>query len=188
MPARKHVLLTAHLLALLGLLLLAGPALAQGSVTPSFGAGQLTILGEGYQAGEQVEITVRAGGQSHQFTASADGSGRFQLATGLSLPPLSAVEIQARDAQGQTQVTKTSVPGAGSGAGGGMPLPPVPSDAPPAGPSPGDPTPGGPLSPRLPTQLPRTGAVGPPPAELVGLAGALLLGGLAVRSRSSSSS
>jgi hypothetical protein len=180
MSARKSLLLTAHLLALLGLLLFVQPALAQGSVTPAFGDGQLTILGEGYRAGEQVAITVRVGGQSHQFTASADGRGRFRLATGLSLPPLSAVEIEARDAQGLTQVTKTSVPAAGSGpgSGGGMPLPPAPapSDPPPA-------TPPGP--PRMPTLLPRTGAPGPQPVDLAGLAGALLLGGLVVRGRSS---
>jgi hypothetical protein len=74
-------------LAALIMSLVAGPAAAQGSVTPSFGDGKLAIVGEGYRAGERVEIAVRAAGASHRFTATADARGRFRLETGLAVPP-----------------------------------------------------------------------------------------------------
>jgi LPXTG-motif cell wall-anchored protein len=144
----------------------AEPALAQGAVTPSFGAGMLTVVGEGYRAGERVEITVRVGGASHQFTATADTRGRFRLETGLQVPPLSSVEIEARDEQGLTQATITSAPGALPGPGGGMPLPVAP--LPPV---------------RTPTQLPRTGESGHQALEVVALASLLIAGGLVLRVR-----
>ena len=185
----KRRLLVGCLLGLLGLLLLSPPALAQGSVTPAFGNGLLTLTGEGYRPGERVEITVRAGGQTHQLSATADGRGRFRLETGISVPPLSAVEIEARDEQGLTQVTMTSAPAAGSGSGGGMPLPPAPAtgDSAPAtgAPAPATSAPGpatsDPAPPRMPTQLPRTGGSVP---VLPVLAGVLLLAGLLLRQRS----
>jgi len=92
-------------------LLLARPVSAQGSVTPSFGTGKLILVGEGYRSGEQVEITVRSAGVNYPFTATADPRGRFRLDTGLVLPPLSGLQIEARDEQGQTQATMTSAPG-----------------------------------------------------------------------------
>jgi LPXTG-motif cell wall-anchored protein len=145
----------------------AEPAVAQGGVTPSFGDGKLTVVGEGYRAGEQVEITVRVGGVGHQFTATADTRGRFRLETGLQVPPMSSVEIEARDEQGLTQATMTSAPGALTGPGGGMPLPVAPS--PPV---------------RTPTQLPRTGESGHQLLMGAGLASVLILGGLLLRGRS----
>ena len=166
-------------LAVLAVLLVARPAAAQGSVTPSFGDGRLTLVGEGYRPGERVEIAVRTGGASHQFTATADPRGRFRLETGLAVPPLSSVEIEARDQQGLTQATITSAPGAPSGPGTGAPLPPAPvTGAPPAAPSP---------SVRMPTQLPRTGGPGGDTTPLLELAGAISLlcvgAGLAARAR-----
>ena len=121
-------------LALLTLVATSGTAVAQGSVTPSFGGGTLVLEGEGYRAGERVEIAVRAGGQSHHFTATADARGEFVLQTGLAVPPLSSLEIEARDEQGITQATITSVPGSPSGPGAGAPLPPglVPAPPPPS--------------------------------------------------------
>ncbi len=125
-------------LAALVMLLLAEPAAAQGAVTPAFGNGELTLVGEDYLPGERVEIVVRTGGLSHHVTAMADARGRFRLETGLLVPPRSSVEIEARDEQGVTQATITSAPGAQSGPGGGMPLPPAPitgdSPAPPSSP------------------------------------------------------
>jgi hypothetical protein len=111
MPPRKTNLLVSSALAVLGLLMTATPALAQGSVTPSFGDGRLTLSGEGYRPGERVEITVRTADASHEFTARADGRGRFRLETGLAVQPLSSVEIEARDERGLTQVSITSAPG-----------------------------------------------------------------------------
>jgi hypothetical protein len=92
----------------LALLLTVGPVAAQGSVTPSFGDGKLTLVGEGYRAGERVAITVRLAGASYQFNATADRRGRFRLETGLQVPPLSKVEVESRDEQGETQVTMTN--------------------------------------------------------------------------------
>ena len=120
----KGMLLTGCALTMLGLLLVARPASAQGSVTPSFGAGKLVLVGDGYRSGEQVGITVRAAGVSYPFTATADPRGRLRLDTGLLLPPLSSVQIEARDEQGQTQATITSVPGGLPGAPAGADEPP----------------------------------------------------------------
>jgi hypothetical protein len=111
----KGTVLISCALALLSLLL-ARPVSAQGSVTPSFGTGKLILVGEGYRAGEQVHISVRSAGVSHAFTVTADARGRFRLDTGLVLPPLSSVQIEARDQQGETQATMTSVPGGLPGA------------------------------------------------------------------------
>ena len=95
MPGRNCLLLAALLLTLLVLLLFTRPVLAQGAVTPSFGDGQLTILGEGYRAGERVEIRDRVGGQSHQFAATADGRGlgsALRKRSELALEDLEAVD------------------------------------------------------------------------------------------------
>ena len=163
--SQKSKLMTSCALAALVALLAAEPVGAQGSVTPSFGDGKLVLVGEGYRAGERIEITVRAGGASHRFTATADAQGRFRLDTGLAVPPLTSVEMEARDEQGLTQVTITTAPGA------------------PPGPGPGAPTPAG----RTPTQLPRTGQPQGgtlPFLALVGAIGLLCVGtGLAARSR-----
>src|SRR5215212_7944064 len=145
MRLRESTLLTGCALAVLSLLLVAGPARAQGSVTPSFGDGRLILLGEGYRSGERVEITVRAAGASHPFTATADARGHFRFDTGLVVPPLSSVEIEARDEQGLTQATITSAPGGPAGSSS--------TNLPPAGPAPSSP---------MPTQLPRTGAAANP--------------------------
>lgn len=111
-------------------LLLARPVSAQGSVTPSFGTGTLLLVGEGYRSGEQVEIAVRSAGVSHAFTVTADPRGRFRLDTGLAVPSLSSLEIEARDEQGITQATITSSPGNLPGASsGGAPLPSSDEDA-----------------------------------------------------------
>lgn len=159
--------------------LVVGLALAQGAgeVIPSFGDGKLAIIGEGFRPGERVEITVRIGGSSQQFTARADARGRFRLETGLAIPPLSSVELEARDEQGLTQAVITSAPGAlpGAAAGAGPPAAPSPSAGPLAAPSPGV----GPI------QLPRTGGPATGTTPLLGLAGAIsllcIVGGLAVR-------
>lgn len=149
--------------------LVIGLALAQGAgeVIPSFGDGKLAIIGEGFRPGERVEITVRIGGSSQQFTARADARGRFRLETGLAIPPLSSVELEARDEQGLTQAVITSAPGALPGAAAGA--------GPLAAPSPGV----GPI------QLPRTGGPATGTTPLLGLAGAIsllcIVGGLAVR-------
>jgi hypothetical protein len=112
----KGTLLIGCALALLSLLLLTRPVSAQESVTPSFGTGKLILVGEGYRSGEQVDISVRSAGVSHSFTVTADARGRFRLDTGLVLPPLSSLQIEARDQQGETQATMTSVPGGLPGA------------------------------------------------------------------------
>lgn len=182
----------------LAILLAAGPAAAQGSVTPSYGDGTLTLDGEGYRPGEQVEITVRVAGAAHAFSARADARGRFQLATGLQVAPMSRVEIEARDEAGMTQVTTTSGPGAVPGPGGGMPVTgpgggmPLP---PPGGGTPLPASGGGaqapssgsgvqPPGPRggmpLPTQLPRTGNASGLSLGLVSLAAIAVVGGLAL--------
>jgi len=97
-------------LAVLICLATAAPGAADGSVTPFFGD-TFVLEGDGYRPGERVDIMVRAAGATHQFTATADARGRFRLDTGLAIPPLSSVEIEARDQQGQTQATITSGPG-----------------------------------------------------------------------------
>jgi hypothetical protein len=158
----------------LAILLSAGVVGAQGSVTPSYGDGTLTLTGEGYRPGEQVEITVRAAGSMQQFSARADANGRFQLATGLQVAPMSRVEIEARDEQGLTQVTTTSAPGAVPGPGGGMPLPPPGGGMPP-------PASGGGMP--LPTQLPRAGSASALSLALVSLAVISIAGGLALCGR-----
>jgi hypothetical protein len=140
MPRQKSTLLVSCALAALGLLMMSAPALAQGSVTPSFGDGELTLSGAGYRPGERVEITIRIADGSHQFTARADGRGRFRLETGLGVQPFSSLEIEARDEQGLTQVSITTVPGF-------MPL--QPAEATPAVPTP--------PTARVPSQLPGTG-------------------------------
>jgi hypothetical protein len=116
----------AFLAALVALILTGGVVAAQGSVTPSFGDGTLVLRGEGYRPGERVEISVRAGGQVQQFTATADARGDFLLRTGLAVPPFSSVQIEARDEQGLTQATITGAPGSPAGSGSGAPLPPDP--------------------------------------------------------------
>ena len=118
MPFRGRAVLASLAFALLTLLL-THPASAQGSVTPSFGTGKLILMGEGYRSGEQVEITVRSAGVNYAFTATADPRGRFRLDTGLMLPPLSGLQIEARDEQGMTQATMTSAPGGALGAPAG---------------------------------------------------------------------
>ena len=189
-------------LAALAILLATGVAAAQGSVTPSFGDGTLTLVGEGYRSGERVEITVRITGATQPFSATADARGRFRLATGLQVPPMSRVEIEARDEHGLTQVTTTSGPGAQPGPGGGMPVaPPGPGGGmplPPTGPGgavqPPAPTPGPGVTPRatgtggipMPTQLPRTGGSALPAVGLVALALASVVGGLLLWGRARS--
>ena len=143
-------------LAVLAMLLVTAVAVAQGSVTPSYGDGKLTLTGEGYQPGERVEITVRVGGSSQQFSVRADGRGRFRLETGLQIAPMSRVEVEARDEHGLIQVTTTSGPGTAPASEGGMPLPP------------------------LPTELPRTGEAPDLSAGLAGLAVILIAAGLAL--------
>jgi len=106
-------------LAAIFMLLVTGVALAQGMVTPSFGAGQLTLAGEGYRPGERVELMVTAAGATHQFIVTADARGCFRLDTGVAIPPLSSIDIEARDEQGQTQATITSAPGGLPGPPGG---------------------------------------------------------------------
>src|SRR5687768_7074057 len=183
------------------ILLSASVAGAQGSVTPSYGDGTLTLDGEGYRAGEMVEITVRVAGSTQTFSARADARGRFQLATGLQIAPMSRVEIEARDEAGMTQVTTTSgpgaVPGPGGGMpvtapGGGMPLPPpgggTPLPASEGGAQPpssggGVQTPGPRGGMPLPTQLPRTGNASGLPLGLVSLAAIAVVGGLALWGR-----
>jgi hypothetical protein len=155
-------------LAMLAILLAAGVAAAQGSVTPAYGDGTLTLAGEGYRPGEQIEITVRMAGSTQRFSARADAHGGFRLATGLQVAPMSRIEIEARDEQGLTQVTTTSGPGVPPGSGGGMPLP----------------APGGGMP--LPTQLPRTGDASVLPLGLVTLAVVSVVGGLALCGRASS--
>lgn len=164
-------------LAALLVLLAVGPVAAQGSVTPAFGDGTLTLVGEGYRPAERVEITVRVGGASHPFTATADARGRFRLATGLAVQPLASIEIAARDEQGVTQVTRVSVPGGSPGApaGGAPSVPATPGGTPPApatvGGAPVPATSGGVPMPATPTRLPRTG--GPLPLASIPLAPAL---------------
>lgn len=126
MGAVRTRVVRASLGALLALVLAAGIAAAQGSVTPSFGDGALVLEGRGYRPGERVEITVRAGGQEHQLAATADARGRFVLLTGLAVPPFSSLQIEARDEQGLTQATITTAPGGPAGPGDGTPLPPDP--------------------------------------------------------------
>ncbi|HZO26623.1 MAG TPA: hypothetical protein VFH48_11620 [Chloroflexota bacterium] len=103
------------------LLLGAGVATAQGTITPSFGNGELVVIAEGYQPGEHVELNVRVGGTAYRFTVTADAHGDFCLATGLAVVPLSSIEIEARDEQGQTQATMMT-------GDGGLPAPPTGSD------------------------------------------------------------
>jgi hypothetical protein len=146
-------------LAMLAILLAAGVAAAQGSVTPAYGDGTLTLTGEGYRPGEQIEITVRMAGSTQRFSARADVRGGFRLATGLQVAPMSRIEIEARDEQGLTQVTTTSGPGVPPGSGGGMPLP---------------------------TQLPRTGDASVLPLGLVTLAVVSVVGGLLLCGRACS--
>jgi len=169
MRLRQSRLLAGCALILLSLLLGTRPASAQGSVTPSFGDGKLVLVGEGYRSGERVEITVHAAGASHSFTVAADARGRFRLDTALVVPPLSSVEIEARDEQGLTQATTTSAPGGPSRPSGG--------NLPPTGPTPSSP---------LPTQLPRTGATANPALTGGALAVMLFLAGLAVLGRNRS--
>jgi hypothetical protein len=174
MPHHRIRLGVSCALVALAILLSAGVVGAQGSVTPSYGDGTLTLTGEGYRPGEQVQITVRAGGSTRSFSTVADARGRFQLATGLQVAPMSRVEIEARDEQGLTQVTTTSAPGAQPGPGGGMPLPAPGSGLP-------SPVPGGGMP--LPTQLPRAGSVSVLPFGLVSLAVMSIAGGLALCGR-----
>jgi hypothetical protein len=155
-------------LAMLAILLAAGVAAAQGSVTPAYGDGTLTLAGEGYRPGEQIEITVRMAGATQRYSASADARGDFRLATGLQVAPMSRLEIEARDEQGLTQVTTTSGPGVPPGSGGGMPLP----------------APGGGMP--VPTQLPRTGDASVLPLGLVTLAVVSVVGGLLLCGRACS--
>ncbi|HZO27168.1 MAG TPA: hypothetical protein VFH48_14400 [Chloroflexota bacterium] len=164
-------------LAALAILLTTGVAGAQGSVTPSYGDGTLTLTGEGYRPGEQVEITVRVAGSTQPFLARADARGRFRLATGLQIAPMSRIEIEARDEQGMTQVTTTSGPGALPGPGSGMPLPAPGGGMPRAAPGGGMP---------LPAELPRAGNASVLPLGLVSLAIVSIVGGLVLCGRAPS--
>lgn len=129
MRLRKSTLLAGCILTMLSLLLVTRPVSAQGSVTPSFGDGKLVLVGEGYRSGERVEITVRAGGASHQLAVMADSRGRFRLDTALAIAPLSSLEIEATDERGQTQATTiTSAPGGLPGSTGDDGAPPVIQD------------------------------------------------------------
>ena len=166
---QKRTLLAACTITLLSLLPIPRPANAQGSVTPSFGDGKLILVGEGYRAGERVEITVRTAGASQPFTVAADARGRFRLDTRLMIPPLSSVEIEARDEQGLTQATITSAPSGPANPSGG--------NLPPPGPAP---------SSSLPTQLPRTGVPANPALGVGALAVMLVLAGLVLLGRNRS--
>ncbi len=110
---RVFVLLTAVALVSAAIfLLLGGITHAQdgASITPSFGDGKLKILGEGFKANEKVTIAVKLDSGSHTFTATADAQGAFELDTGLQVPPLSSVELDARGDQGSGSASITSVP------------------------------------------------------------------------------
>lgn len=92
--------------------LLGGVTHAQegGSITPSFGDGKLKIQGEGFKANENVTITVKLDSGTHTFNVTANAQGEFELDTGLDVPPLSSVELDARGDQGSGSASITSVP------------------------------------------------------------------------------
>ena len=100
-------------------LLVGGVARAQDSsaeITPSFGDGKLKILGAGFKPNENVTITVKLDSGTYTFNVTANAEGKFELDTGLNVPPLSSVELAARGDQGSGSASITSVPPA-------MPLP-----------------------------------------------------------------
>ena len=130
MASHMRIALLSWLLVIAGMLAVVAPTVAQGSVTPSFGSGTLVLVGEGYRAGERVELAIRIAGATHHLTATADARGHFRLDTGLAIPPLSALQIEARDEQGQTQATITSG-GGGNLPPGGQSVAPVDSGGPP---------------------------------------------------------
>lgn len=80
------------------------------SITPSFGDGKLKILGEGFKPNENVTITVKVDTGTQTFNATADAQGGFELDTGMDVPPLSSVELDARGDQGSGSASITSVP------------------------------------------------------------------------------
>jgi len=127
-PPWTRVIVGVVLTTMTALILGMGLAVGQESegLTPSFGGGRLTITGGSFRAGEQITLTVQAGGTRQQFTAIADARGRFQLATDLVLRPGESVQLEARGNQGTTQAAMTSVPG-------GLPLPPTPGAGQPPG-------------------------------------------------------
>lgn len=112
-----------------GALLGPGTIWGQGEsgLTPHFGDGRLVVTSDGFQPGEQVTLTVRVAGTTHQFTTTADAQGRFRLATGLAVPPGASVALEARGDRGTTQAAITSAPGGlpGLPAPGGRSTPPI---------------------------------------------------------------
>jgi hypothetical protein len=147
----------------------------------AFGEGKLTVSGDGFKAGEQVTLTVRAGGVERQFMATADARGRFRLETGLAVQPGSSLAIEARGDQGTAQASITSMPGpltarpgASSPAVGAAPAAPAPSASIPLGG-------GAQADGTIPGRLPRSGESTAPllAAGAVGLS--LLCGGLMIR-------
>ena len=124
----RYEIVVSGLLALVAALALAGAAGAQDEdgLVPSFGDGQLVILGAGFKAGERVALTVDIDGLVSRFTTTADGQGRFRLATGLAVRPGAAVKLEARGDQGTAKAAITGAPGPGqppglpdTGLGGG---------------------------------------------------------------------
>ncbi len=112
-PARVLSLLVAALMSLALFTSLGGVTHAQdvdASVTPSFGDGKLKIFGEGFKPNENVTVTVKLDSGSHTFTTTANTQGEFELETGLDVPPLSSVELDARGDQGSGSAAITSVP------------------------------------------------------------------------------
>ncbi len=103
-PYRVLVLLAVATLTTLAIfLLLGGVARAQetsAEITPSFGDGKLKVLGAGFKPNENVTITVTLDSGTHTFTVTANAQGEFELDTGLDVPPLSSVELDARGDQG----------------------------------------------------------------------------------------
>lgn len=113
-PQRLVKLLGAGVLLAVTLgLLWSGAALAQDNaveITPSFGDGKLKILGAGFKPNENVTIVVKIDRGTFTFNATANAQGEFQLDTGLEVPPLSSVELEARGDQGSGGASITSVP------------------------------------------------------------------------------
>jgi hypothetical protein len=89
-----------------------GIAAAQegGSLTPSYGNGMLAIVGEGFRPNAHIDIKVTVGGTTREVNARADQQGRFQLETGIPVPPGTSVELAARDGTGSGAASITSGP------------------------------------------------------------------------------
>ena len=79
-------------------------------ITPLFDDGKLTIVGAGFNPGEQVTIVVNAGDSSTKITAIANGQGSFRLITGIEVIPGKSVELEARGDQGSEMTAVTSAP------------------------------------------------------------------------------